>query len=52
MRQTKPWETITFYSGGERRKGDGGEEIIPSKVETKALPSTSIPPQLMLLPNA
>ena len=43
MRQTRPWETITFYIGAE--KGVEWGEIIPSELKTKAPPPT----QLMLL---
>ena len=45
MRQTRPWETITFYIGAE--KGVEWGEIIPSELKTKAPPS--LPTQLMLL---
>ena len=44
MRQTRPWETITFYIGAE--KGVEWGEIIPSELKTKA---PSPPTQLMLL---
>ena len=40
MRQTRPWETITFYIGAE--KGVKWEEIIPSELKTKAPPPHSI----------
>ena len=40
MRQTRPWETITFYIGAE--KGVEWGEIIPSELKTKAAPPHSI----------
>ena len=40
MRQTRPWETITFYIGAE--KGVEWGEIIPSELKTKAPPSPSL----------
>ena len=44
MRQTRPWETITFYIGAE--KGGGMGRNNPFRVEDKG---SSPPTQLMLL---